>query len=343
MLISTAELREFEEFRSNFSSLKTGNEQRAALSEFFTWRDDLLLAVGFDEIRYVPTPIINVGQVTIVTNHDPAITTYLQTSQQPVLFSKVLRSVVNGAWYIFGSSFHRNEIELAPENGFWIAKDVVLEKPVGIAFVPYYLNGRKNEQHGQKNVETGIYSLDDLVVKARATVSSAGFPATLLLHNLSRSPEQHPTIELVDSVKALLLALKEERKSLQEISWQQLEDIVAELLRARGMQVTVTSRSGDGGRDVIARGELIPGEPAVLAVEVKHKPVVKVGDLRNALYANREFPALLFVTSGRFSAGVIQEKWKPDNFLRLLLKDGIALRQWIDAYREDHDHRQPDT
>ena len=139
MFISTTALREFEEFRSNFLSLKTGNEQRTALWDFFIWRDDLLLAAGFDEIRYVPKPITSPGQVYVPINPDPALITYLQTSQQPVLWDKVLRSVTNGAWYTVSHSFYRNEIELDQETGFWIAKDVVLEKPVEIEFVPYSL------------------------------------------------------------------------------------------------------------------------------------------------------------------------------------------------------------
>ena len=91
------------------------------------------------------------------------------------------------------------------------------------------------------------------------------------------------------------------------------------------MEVKTTPRSTDGGRDIIARGELIHGEPTVLAIEVKHKGIVHLDEIRSRLYANHQFPALMFATSGRFSAGVIQEKKKPENFLRLLLKDGLAL------------------
>ena len=70
----------------------------------------------------------------------------------------------------------------------------------------------------------------------------------------------------------------------------------------------------------------------MLAIEVKHKGIVHLDEIRSRLYANHQFPALMFATSGRFSAGVIQEKKKPENFLRLLLKDGLALSQWIADY-----------
>jgi hypothetical protein len=98
------------------------------------------------------------------------------------------------------------------------------------------------------------------------------------------------------------------------------------------MEVSVTPRTRDGGRDILARGELIPGEPTVLAVEVKHKGLVGIDEVASRLYRNREFPAMLFATSGRFSAGVVREKRRPENFLRLLLKDGVGLGQWISEY-----------
>ena len=154
----------------------------------------------------------------------------------------------------------------------------------------------------------------------------------VVLPDLWLPPDKHGRIEVVDATVALLNAIKAERISLADASWRQLEQIVAELLRSRGMVVKLTPPSADGGRDILARGELLPGEPMTLAVEVKHKPVVGLDEVRARLWANRQFPALLFATSGRYSAGVIREKQKPENHLRLILKDGIALGQWIKAY-----------
>jgi len=62
------------------------------------------------------------------------------------------------------------------------------------------------------------------------------------------------------------------------------------------------------------------------------KRVVGIQDLYNSLKANEDYPALLLATSGRFSAGVIQEKKRRRNELRLILKDWVALSQWIAMY-----------
>jgi restriction endonuclease len=146
-------------------------------------------------------------------------------------------------------------------------------------------------------------------------------------------------ILLAESVSDLLAAIESEKTSLQEIPWRKLEELVAELLRFRGLQVSVTPKAGDGGRDIIARGELIPGEPTLLAVEVKQKPVVGLADVQRALRANEDFPTLMLATAGRFSAGVVQEKNRTRNRLRLFLKDGVALTQWIHGYMSGRHHK----
>lgn len=136
------------------------------------------------------------------------------------------------------------------------------------------------------------------------------------------------------SAKNILNEVFRNKVKLRDLHWRSLEEIVAEILKDLGLSVAVTKRSWDGGRDVIACGEIIPGEPTVLAVEVKQMPVVPISALREALWANRHFPALLFATAGRFSAGIFREKSSTDNFLRLYLKDGLALGQWIDMYAQ---------
>jgi hypothetical protein len=139
-------------------------------------------------------------------------------------------------------------------------------------------------------------------------------------------------IALTSIVPEILKAVFEEKSNLRDIHWRHLEEIVAELLKAFGMKVWVTPNTHDGGRDVIARGELIPGEPTLLAIEVKQKEVMGLADVQRALQANRDFPALLVATAGRFSAGVIREKLLVHNQLRLFLKDGVAVGQWIEKY-----------
>ena len=138
---------------------------------------------------------------------------------------------------------------------------------------------------------------------------------------------------LQSSIQHVLSELTGEQKTLAELSWHQLEELVAEILRFNGLEIHLVRETPQGGRDIVARGELIPGqEPITMAVEVKHRKVVDRPEVQKALWQNREYPALLFITSGRFTSGVIEEKSLSENRLRLFLKDGEALGDMIRDY-----------
>lgn len=110
----------------------------------------------------------------------------------------------------------------------------------------------------------------------------------------------------------------------------EFEDLVGEVLLAAGMKIHKVRETPQGGRDLIARGILVPGEePVEMAVEVKHRRTVDRPEVQLALYQNRFYPALLFVTSGRFTAGVFDEKLREENRLRLFLKDGFAIGDMV--------------
>lgn len=86
------------------------------------------------------------------------------------------------------------------------------------------------------------------------------------------SAQNQQSLLLHESTKDILAAIKNEKIGLEAVSWRQLENIVAEILRAHGLEIHVVRENPQGGRDIIARGELIPGqEPVLLAVEVKHR------------------------------------------------------------------------
>lgn len=135
---------------------------------------------------------------------------------------------------------------------------------------------------------------------------------------------------LAGATGQLLSALRSETKSLDDLTWSQLEELVAEVLQRSGLEIHIVGQRPQGGRDILARGELIPGqEPIEIAVEVKHKALVGRPEVQAALWQNRNYPALLFATSGRFTAGVLAERALPENRMRLFLKDGEALGDLI--------------
>lgn len=255
----------------------------------------LVMLLGFDEFRALD------GYHVTIEEEERVKRLYGLNNYVPAFdYESLYRNTKSGAWY-------------------WYE---------GMTPMSVNLQGPPSEPHRSFSIDEWITLLQKTCDQPDNTKRTLWLPGVW-----TPRVQKKQEILLTDSVSDLLAAVINEHKDIREIPWRQLEEIVAELLRARGLQVSVTPRSADGGRDIIARGELIPGEPMLLAVEVKQKPVVGIGDVQRALRANEDFPALMVATAGRFSAGVINEKQRSRNNLRLFLKDGVALTQWINAYK----------
>lgn len=179
------------------------------------------------------------------------------------------------------------------------------------------------------SAKTIVESLEKLLIAPKPDPTLFVSPRLWTPHrqNEEANALQSTAVSLINSIKS-------EGLDLKSINWKQFEEIVAELLRQKGMEISVNRHVPQGGRDIIARGSLIPGSELVtVAVEVKHREYVDRPMIQQSLYQNRVFPALMFVTSGKFSAGVIQEARLPENRMRLFLKDGVAIRDLIKCYR----------
>lgn len=132
--------------------------------------------------------------------------------------------------------------------------------------------------------------------------------------------------------ESLLQSLFRNARSLTSLTPGEFEDVVAELARDVGLDVTQTKRTRDGGRDIIVDGEFFPGVRARMAIEVTTQPKVGVAKSAKALHQNRHFPLIMLVTCGRFSAGVVQEHQTPEFAQRLFLADQQSVLEWINRY-----------
>jgi hypothetical protein len=280
--------------------------------EFFVNRPHLLMPLGYDEFR----------SVSLDDSGEP--------SQDPFA-AGIGESLTDGAWAFPREMFYRN-IKTGAWEWFEGITQFPKEKQRPDAWYksdgkPYLHLVGSHHTHNLLPAKVWLKQLENI------TSNPGAQPYSLVIPSIWAPRNQLLQYEALDTAtRHLLQALYNEKLDLRSISWRQLEEIVAELLRSLGLQVFVTPRGHDGGRDVIARGELIPGEPTLLSVEVKQKPTVGIYDVQRALRANEDQPALLVATAGRFSGGVIREKSRERNQYRLFLKDGIALRQWIDSY-----------
>jgi hypothetical protein len=176
--------------------------------------------------------------------------------------------------------------------------------------------------------DTVCVSMEELVADLRERVQRPRESSSVLWSPKLWTPrEQARQRALLDTTLAPHLeAWRTSGICFEDLNTSEFEDLVGEVLFAAGLKIYKVREAPQGGRDLIARGTLIPNEePIEMAVEVKHRRVVDRPEVQLALYQNRAYPALLFVTSGRFTAGVFDEKTREENRFRLFLKDGLAI------------------
>lgn len=208
----------------------------------------------------------------------------------------------------------------------------------------FYFDSKENVEQFRNSEEQGLaavsyeleVALEDLFTTLYKVASEARHESEEILWSpklWTPDRQEAERLALVRTVHPILEAFRLERVSFEKLSWRQLEELVAETLRRSGLEIHVVREHPQHGRDIIARTQLVPGqEPLQIAIEVKHKPVVYQPDLAKAFHNNRHYPALMLVTSGQFSAGILKEKNKPENAHRLFLKDGAALGDLIRDY-----------
>lgn len=304
MKISWQEIRHLEDFLQNLadSESKPGDPwDFHQLCEYFAQRPHLFLVLGFDE--------------------------YVNLQN---------RESYRGHWFDSPYENHPWSLYRRP-SGQWLLYygDPIMRK-TGPSYFSFHTQASYSESEQTGNFLPAMeVASRDFFMRLYKEADKWQSDSKTLWHPRLWTPDaqQSETNALARGARGLLAAIRSETKALSDISWQQLEEIVAEVLRAQGLEIHVVKERPQGGRDIIARGELLPGqEPLTMAVEVKHRASVDRPEVQKALWQNRHYPSLLFITSGRFTAGVLEEKALPENHLRLFLKDGEALGDLIRRY-----------
>ena len=132
--------------------------------------------------------------------------------------------------------------------------------------------------------------------------------------------------------RGILRELESDSNALYRLDWRQMEELVAGAYKEDGWSVTLTPRSGDKGRDVIARRDDF-GAIKLLDQVKAHRPghIVDANEVR-ALYGvlnlDQKASKAVITTTTQFAPGVYEEFV---NVIptRLDLRDGAALHGWI--------------
>lgn len=145
---------------------------------------------------------------------------------------------------------------------------------------------------------------------------------------------KHLQVDLNDINSELIANLSKHPELLRELNHRKFEELIAEIFRNKGYEITLTPKTRDGGKDIIALYKSPFGHQMFIIECKRYKEDNKVGvELVRGLYgiktAERYNQALL-VTSSTFTKDA-KEFVRPLRY-ELELKDYSDVAQWCKDY-----------
>lgn len=124
-----------------------------------------------------------------------------------------------------------------------------------------------------------------------------------------------------------------------KLGWEDMERLVAGLLRAMGYCARITPRGSDGGRDVVASPDVLGLEAPRIVAEVKHrKGTIGAPMIRSFIAGLRSEDRGLYVSTGGFTKEARYEADRSNVPVRLL-----NLEDFVDRYVEFYNRADDET
>lgn len=137
-----------------------------------------------------------------------------------------------------------------------------------------------------------------------------------------KPPEDLPSdasdeAELLDDIESKARQLVEDK--IDRLKWDQLQELVAGVLRAMGYKTRVSPPGPDRGRDVVASPDGFGFEPPRIVAEVKHrKEAMGSNDIRSFTGGLRGLDKGLYVSTGGFTKEAKYEAERSDKPITLM-------------------------
>ena len=156
------------------------------------------------------------------------------------------------------------------------------------------------------------------------------------------SPTTSAEDEIDHEIGAELVERAEEaiEERIVRLDWENLQNLIAGILRAMGYRTTVSPRGADRGVDIFASPDGLGLEDPRIFVEVKHRPNTSMGsqDLRSFLGGRSAGDKCLYVSTGGFTKDAKYEADRANVPIQL-----IALTDIRRLLVENYDHLDEKT
>ncbi|MDY7396675.1 restriction endonuclease [Aureibaculum sp. 2210JD6-5] len=195
---------------------------------------------------------------------------------------------------------------------------------------------------------------DSLSTKTKNTLGS-----TLTIFNIANSAKDEilgnkvksaktSEIQTKDDEDETLDTIKEEieekahefiKDKLQQLDWEEMQELVAGILRGMGYKTTVSPRGADRGKDIMASPDGLGLENPKIKVEVKHRTgSMGSSDVRNFIGGLRPNDKGLYVSSGGFTKEAKYEAERANVPLTLIDNDRL-----VNLIIQHYDQFDPET
>ncbi|KPF76500.1 hypothetical protein IP88_06445 [alpha proteobacterium AAP81b] len=164
----------------------------------------------------------------------------------------------------------------------------------------------------------------------RLASGRADVPSTLPSSDADAAAEA-PPIEILASIEEQ--AVERIKDRIARLDWEQMQELVAALLRAMGYRTHVSPRGADRGRDILATTDGFGFKPPRIFVEVKHRPREAMGapQVRAMPVGSLADDRGLFVSTGGFTREAYYEAERSQRPISLMTLDDLT-RAILDAY-----------
>jgi restriction system protein len=124
------------------------------------------------------------------------------------------------------------------------------------------------------------------------------------------------------------------KDKINQLGWEELQDLVAGLLRSLGYKTKVSDKGPDRGRDIMASPDGFGFTPPRIVVEVKHrKDTIGAPDIRSFLGGRHSDDRGLYVSTGGFTKEAVYEAERANIPLDLMDIDRLA-ESVVEQYAE---------
>lgn len=150
---------------------------------------------------------------------------------------------------------------------------------------------------------------------------------------LSGKKPAEPELDEVDEVEEQKFLLKDMQSRSHEfikdkvikLDWEQMQELVAGVLRAMGYKTQISPAGPDQGKDIIASPDGFGFETPRIMVEVKHrKGSIGAPDIRSFLGGRHKDDKGLYVSTGGFTKDAVYEAERANIPLTLMTLDDLV-------------------